>query len=174
VNTFTAALAGGAIGTILTWLARVVVVGQEIKANERALRTLDNHLETWVADETVRLRRALRAITSEMSARGLLTSGEHGYQVALAKEAALQAYRDQERTARTRAADILASEWRFHRLARTLFYRDYSPELLAPARVLQSSRHGPLRWSATSDLRTTHFLSIAIRATEASNRRWKT
>lgn len=132
MTTFLAALAGGAIGVILAWSARLTAVAREIKANDRALRNIDDHLLTWVADDTIRLERALTAITNEMAQRNLFYSGEHGHQIALAKEAALQAYRDQERTSRSQAADIVAREgWR-HSVVRALFYKNLVPGLWAP------------------------------------------
>jgi hypothetical protein len=137
VTTWLVALAGGAVGTILTSLiayaGRVGAVGREVAANNRALRVLDDHLETWVADDTMRLQRQLNAISEELNKRNLLWSGEHGFQIALAKEKALQSYRDQERTARSQVADIGAREGRLHSLVRAWTSRPFG--LTAPERV---------------------------------------
>jgi hypothetical protein len=86
MSTWLVALAGGAIGSIMTWViayaGRVAAVRREVDANDRALRVIDDHLETWVADDTVRLRRELHDITEEVNKHGLLWSGEHGVQIA--------------------------------------------------------------------------------------------
>jgi hypothetical protein len=68
-----------------------------------------------------------------VSRRGAGPSGEHGVQIARAKERALQAYRDQERTARSQEADIGAREGRLHALVRAWKSLDFG--LTAPERV---------------------------------------
>ncbi len=139
------ALAAGATGSVVTaaiaYGVRIARVRREIDANERALRLLDIHLESWVNDETLLLRRDLAHITNSMVAdpetgreRNLLWSGEHGYQIARAKEAALHRYRDQERTAQSHAADIVAREGSVHALARW-WSTIPEPALRAPACV---------------------------------------
>jgi hypothetical protein len=124
-------------GAVLTWLvaygSRVALVEREVEANDRALDVLNDHLSTWVEDDTVRLRRELRAITEEMNKRGLLWSGEHGFRIALAKERALQTYRDQERTARSNEADIRGRETTRHSLYRQWKSRPFG--LTAPDQV---------------------------------------
>jgi len=140
------AFGAGAIGALLTasiaYSGRLLRVRREVQANERALRILDRHLETWVTDDTVRLRRQLAAITNSMVAdpetgreRNLLWSSEHGVQIVRAKEVALQTYRDQERTAESQAADIRAREGRVHGLVRAWSRGALSPELRAPGNV---------------------------------------
>lgn len=135
--TWLVALAGGAIGSIVTWViayaGRLAAIRREIAANDRALRVIDDHLETWVSDDTVRLERELHDITEALNKCNLLWSGEHGVQIARAKERALQAYRDQERTARTQEADIGAREGRLHALVRAWKSLDFG--LKAPERV---------------------------------------
>lgn len=133
------ALAAGAVGAILTALIafglRVTRVGAEIRANDRALRVLDDHLETWVADETVNLRRNITRIKERLAADNLLDSGAYGYKIGLAKEAALHAYRDQERTAISHEADVIGRETWMHDLWRSVRYRRLVRGLSAPARV---------------------------------------
>jgi hypothetical protein len=93
---------------------------------------LDDHLTTWVEDDKVRLQRELHAITEDMSGQNLLYSGEHGVQIARAKERALHTYRDQERTARSQEADIRGRETTRHD-----FYRRWKKRpcgLTAPAK----------------------------------------
>jgi hypothetical protein len=135
MSTFLAALAGGAIGVLLTWAARLTTVGREILAHDRAIRRWETHLETWVSDETVRLRRALTATRDELNAKGLFNSGEHSYQVALVKEQALQAYRDQERTAQSHVEDIVAAEGPAHAFLRRWRYKDLRVDLATSATV---------------------------------------
>lgn len=137
MTTWLVAIVGGGIGTVLGWLiayaGRLTALGREIAANDRALRVIDDHLETWVADDTVRLRRELREISETLNKSNLFWSGHHGQQIALAKERALQAYRDQERTARSQEADIGAREGRWHSPVRAWKRRDFG--LTAPERV---------------------------------------
>jgi hypothetical protein len=137
MTTWLVAIVGGAVGTILGWLlgwgGRVAAVGREVKANDRALRVEDDHLETWVADDTLRLRRELRNITETLNTSNLLYSGHHGQEIARAKERALQAYRDQERTARSLEAEIAAREGWLHSLVRAWCTIPFG--LTAPDRV---------------------------------------
>ena len=137
--TVVVALAAGAIGSVLTGLVafggRLTRIGREIEANDRALRIEDRHLETWVSDATIALVRELRTIRSELSARGAFNSGEYGYQLGLAKERALHAYRDQERTSQSRADEIRAREGSVHNLLRAWRFKTLDLELRAPERV---------------------------------------
>lgn len=142
MSTFLAALAGGAIGVILTWTARLTVVGREIAEHDRAVAAFDEDLESWVADQTVKLRRELLKITNSMVAdpetgkeRNLLWSGEHGYQISLAKERALEAYRNEERRARRAAADLRGREGSVHTLVRRWRGRSDTLELQTPERA---------------------------------------
>lgn len=134
------ALAAGAIGAIITALlafgGRLARVGAEIEANDRALRILDRNLETWVSDASIDLVRKLRSIRNDLNARGLFHSGEYGYQIALAKEAALHRYRDQERAAQAQADEIRAREGRIHGFVRAWRFKSLDIELRAPEHVL--------------------------------------
>jgi hypothetical protein len=114
---------------------RLWLVKREVEANDRALSILDDHLVTWVADDTVRLRRELQTITEAMNAvdKNLHWSSHHGQQIARAKEQALQAYRDQERTARSHEADIRAQETYRHTRYRASRKRPFG--LSAPQEV---------------------------------------
>ena len=133
------ALGAGAIGAVLTGLVgfgvRVSRIAAEVSANDRALRVLDRHLETWVADATVDLVRNVRDLRNRLNEHNLLFSGEYGYQVGLLKEKALHWYRDQERTAQSRADDIRARETWLHSLVRARRHIA-ELELHAPERVL--------------------------------------
>jgi hypothetical protein len=94
---------------------------------------LDNHLETWVEDDTVRLRRELETISEALNEENLYWSGTHGEQIARAKERALQRYRDQERTARSHEADIGLREGWWHSRIRDAENKPFG--LTAPERV---------------------------------------
>jgi hypothetical protein len=124
-------------GAVLTWVvayaSRVALVKREVEANDRALDVLDDHLTTWVEDDTVRLRRELREISEAFNELNLFWGGHHGEQIALAKERALHAYRDQERTARSQEADIRARETTRHLIYRKCKKRPFG--LTAPARL---------------------------------------
>lgn len=127
---WTTLIVGGAAGAVATALIAAVVwlrgIPGALDANTRAIADLDEDLGTWVADAHVKLKRELRRIRNELNARGAFHSGEHGYQVGLAKERALHAYRDQERRAKREAAEIRASEGWLHRQWRWVTTR---PEL---------------------------------------------
>jgi hypothetical protein len=137
MTTWVVAVVGGAVGTVLAALiayaARVAAVGREVAANDLALRILDDHLETWVEDDTVRLRRELQAISETLNKENLFWSGTHGEQIAHAKERALQSYRDQERTARSHEAEIRGRESWLHNLWRAVKHNPFG--LSAPERV---------------------------------------
>jgi hypothetical protein len=124
-------------GSVLTWMVayagRVALVAREVEANDRALAVIDNHLVTWATDDTVRLRRQLDEISESLNKDNLFWSGHHGQQIALAKEIALQSYRDQERTARSQEAEIGAREGRRHSTYRA--WKKLPFGLTAPERV---------------------------------------
>jgi hypothetical protein len=135
--TWLVAILGGGIGAVLSWLiayaARVAAVRREIAANDLALRLLDDHLDTWVEDDTVRLRRELKDISETLNKENLFWSGEHGERIAQAKERALQTYRDQERTARSHEAEIRGREGWWHSRLRAAKNDPFG--LTAPDRV---------------------------------------
>jgi hypothetical protein len=139
-TTVVVALAAGAIGTMLTlavgFLARMLRIGREIEANDRALRILDDHLETWVSDQTIDLIRDVRATCEQLNKKGLLQSSEYGRQIGLLKETALHWYRDQERTAQSQADEIRAREGAVHGFVRAWRFKTLDIELKAPGRVL--------------------------------------
>lgn len=100
------ALAGGAVATVLAYIGRFLAVPGEIESNDRAVLERDQDLESWLADENVRLKRRLTRIRNELAARGMFQSGEYAHLLNLAKERAIHAYRDQERQARRDVARI--------------------------------------------------------------------
>src|SRR5712691_3922944 len=128
------ALAGGAIATVIAYVARFFAVPSEIAANNRAVQQRDEDLDQWLADEHVRLKRVLEEIREELNAKGLFYSGEYGRRLNLAKEAAIHAYRDQERQARRDVALTREREHWPHGLWRKLS-RQPPAQLTVPGRV---------------------------------------
>lgn len=128
------ALAGGAIATVLGYIARSLAIPGEVAANDAAVRQRDRDLESWLTDEHVRLKRKLHKLRGELSARGAFYSGEYGHRLNLAKEAAIHAYRDQERQARRDVALIHDRERWSHRLWRGVTFQPRS-QLEIPAQA---------------------------------------
>ncbi len=138
--TVVVAVAAGAVGSLLTAVlalsGRLLRIRREIEANNRAIRNIDRHLETWVSDATVDLVRELDRIRNQLNERGLFRSGAYGVEIGRAKERVLHAYRDQENTARAQADEIRAREGRTHGLVRAWRFRSDDLELRTPDRVL--------------------------------------
>lgn len=123
-------LAGGAIGSLLTYVGRVTAVPAEVARHDRQLRAQLEDLERWVWDEHRKLRQELNGITNNMAARELLYSGAHGGARAEAKTGALHRYRDRRSVKDRAVAEVLAAEswphdlWRLVR--RNSLIRDVS------------------------------------------------
>jgi hypothetical protein len=124
------ALAGGTIGSVATWLigwgAYFRALPSQVEEHDRLVRERDEDLEQWVADDHLRLTRELAGITNRMASPdegqgSQLYSGAHGRALAHAKERALHAYRDQERSAQRFVAEIAAREGWLHRDHRRQF-----------------------------------------------------
>jgi len=139
------ALAGGAVGSVVTWLiaygARFWAARTEIDAHDRSARQRDEDLESWVADRNRVLEREIERITEwasgkdkEGNPRNLLWSGRHGVLISLAKEKALHQYRDQERQALRDVALLREREGLGHRFWRWVERRG-PPELTAHHQV---------------------------------------
>jgi hypothetical protein len=118
------AVVGGIIGAasagVIALMVRAVAIPSEARAHDRFVGDRDEDLARWISDEHVRLAREIRTIGSNLNARNLFYSGELGYQVGLAKERALHAYRDQETQARRDAAAVHDRETMLHRIYRGL------------------------------------------------------
>lgn len=140
MSDFWIAVAGGATGTVITALfafgGRLTRIRSEIEANDRALRILDRHLETWASDASIDLIRELETIRADLSARGLMFSGAYSAAINRAKEEALQRYRDQERTAQSQADEIRAGEGALHGVVRAWRLPTLDLELRTPQRVI--------------------------------------
>lgn len=132
-----AAVIGGTVGSALTALA--TVPGQ-VREHDRLIGEYDEDLAQWVADEVVRLKAELRKTTNEYAARPegqgtQLYSGAHARALARVKEDFLQLYRDQERGAERRRADLRDREGGRHALWRLTTRRGALPELETPAKA---------------------------------------
>ena len=132
------ALAAGAVGSVVTLGAtagvRFFAARSEIETNDRRVAELDRDLERWVTDDHVRLKRELRDLRNDLSGRNLFYSGEYGYRLGLAKERALQVYRDHEDRATREWAAIRASEGLMHLIWRWIARRKRTT-LSVPIRV---------------------------------------
>jgi hypothetical protein len=103
VSTWLVALAGGAVGSLVTaalaFGGRLLAARREIDATDRFVADRDEDLASWVADRSLALERELAAKTEELNRENLFYSGAHGTALALTKERALHEYWDQERQA---------------------------------------------------------------------------
>jgi hypothetical protein len=126
--------AGGAIATVLVYVARLFAVPSEIAANDRAGRERDEDIDQWLADEHVRLKRELHRLREELNAENLFYSGEYGRRLNLAKEAEIHAYRDQEPQARRDVALIRDREHWPHGVWRQLTLQP-AAQLTVPGRA---------------------------------------
>jgi hypothetical protein len=134
------ALAGGAVGSIVTALiaygVRFWAARSEVTEHDRLARERDEDLEAWVSDRSIVLRRELEEITEwhNQPERNLFHSGAHAAALAQAKEKALHEYRDQERQARRDVSRLRAAEGLFHTFWRR-WQRLDRPQLTAHHRV---------------------------------------
>jgi hypothetical protein len=106
----------------------------EIETHDRLVDDLNEDLERWVVDDTARLKRELRDLRNDLNKRNLFYSGEYGFQLGIAKERALQSYRDQETRALREAAALHDHEGWMHELWRR-WRRMPRRGLTAPATV---------------------------------------
>lgn len=151
------ALAAGAVGSLLTLgvaaAARFASARREIDVHDRQVADLDDDLARWIVDDDLRLRRQLRHERDALSATGMFYSGEYGWRLGLAKEQALQAYRDQRLRAERSAALILDREgwahdfWRKSRKRPRLTL--WTPQIVVP--VLDAWRLPPSRHAKEGD-----------------------
>ena len=80
-DTLWIALAGGAVGSIVTALiaygARFWSARAGIEEHDRAARDRDEDLESWVSDRSIVLRRELKEISETYNKQNLFHSGAH-------------------------------------------------------------------------------------------------
>jgi len=149
------AILGGAVGVVITALARGLGIPSDVRTHDAAIADQDGALATWIADRNYSLGKESKAIRDginpdpgESAADG--TSGAAIHAVAVAtyndqarkadiaiaalRGAALHEYRDQERRVRLERASILAGEGWAHRLWRRAA-GDPAPGLEAPRKA---------------------------------------
>lgn len=120
------ALAGGAIGSVLTTLARYSAVPAEVRQHDRQIAEIDADLDRFAADEYARLRNAVLPQFLNPDAKQRMTFQQQpGKQPQMrAKEwivvvaASIQLYRDHENAQIGRYREIVASENLAHRIWR--------------------------------------------------------
>jgi hypothetical protein len=138
VSTWLIALAGGAVGSVLTaalaFGGRLLAARREIDATDRFVVDRDEDLASWVADRSLALERELAAKTEELNKENLFYSGTHGTALALIKEQGLHEYRDQERQAERDIAVARERETWLHAFWRRRRGRPF-PKLKAPERA---------------------------------------
>jgi hypothetical protein len=147
------AILGGAVGVLLSALARALGIPSEARAHDAAIADRDAALATWVADRNYTLRRECEPIRRNVppnpTGDAALPDGGGGHDpvkaraylaqkadvaIADAKGRALHEYRDEGRRARLDVATILAAEGFGHRLYRRLTHRT-PPTLTTPDRA---------------------------------------
>ena len=129
---FVAALAGGAAGAAIATLARVPWM---VRTHNRLVSEYDEELGSWVADESVRLRRELKRTTRRFSESGQQGERAHAQALAQVKEESLRAYRDSELAAKHRRAALRDGEGWQHDLWRWVTVRGQLPPLRMPRKV---------------------------------------
>jgi hypothetical protein len=138
VSDLTIALAGGAIGSILTvgagLMRRAAAVPSEVERNDADAAERNDDLMMWVADHHRQLGAELTRTRNEMAAAGQQYSGAYPQSMAQRKSQALRCYRDQERQARRDVAIIRAREDWMHHAYRRLKQLS-APQLNAPQRA---------------------------------------
>jgi len=142
------AIIGGAIGVVISALARALGIPTEIRTHDAAIADRDDALATWVADRNYLLGRESTAIRKRDPYQGTTDSARNAelheldLRIADLRGAALHEYRDEERRAGLDRATILATEGWGHRLSRKLASNParqlHTPEKATP--VLDSWR----------------------------------
>lgn len=138
MSTWLVALAGGAVGSLLTAAlavsGRLLAARREIDATDRFVADRDEDLASWVADRSLALERELAEKTEELNKENLFYSGAHGVALARLKERALHEYRDQERQAQRDVAVANERETWMHAFWRGRRGRPF-PSLSTPERA---------------------------------------
>lgn len=128
-ETLLIALAGGAIGAILTGLAwllvRLASVPSDLRAHDYAVKVLNEDVELWVADTYRELAQELRRISNTQGLQ--IESGSHLNARSAAKTKALHRWRDRLHVAERDLVALQGQERWYHRVWRRL--PGYSDEL---------------------------------------------
>jgi len=134
VSDLVVALAGGAVGSIVTALtqqaARARIAWSEVELHDAEATERNRQLVAWTDDHTLKLARQMQAVTEDENRKGTLYSSGHGQALADAKAQALHDFRDEEWRAEIELARLRAREGAWHRLWRHL-RRKPSPRLAA-------------------------------------------
>jgi hypothetical protein len=122
VSDLTVALAGGAIGSVLTagltQIGRAQVAWQEVVLHDQQATERNDQLVAWVIDETWKLARELKNVADDYNSRRVLQSSACVAGLAERKEGALHRYRDEEWRVRIDLAALKAQEGTWHVLFR--------------------------------------------------------
>ena len=138
-ETFLIALAGGAIGAILTGLAWLLVrlasfFSSDLRAHDYAVKVLNEDVELWVSDTYRELAQELRKISNSQGLQ--IESGSHLNARSVAKTKALHRWRDRLHVAERDLVALQGQERWYHRVWRRL------PELAACRHFRFSSKPG--------------------------------
>jgi hypothetical protein len=122
------AVAGGAVGSVLTLAGRYSAVPSEVRHHDRQIAEIDRDLDRFAADEYARLRNVeLPELLDSRMKMNLTADGGNGMgSKARAKlwslklSWSMQLYRDHENGQLAKYQDIIASEGRVHWLYRRL------------------------------------------------------
>ena len=139
------ALIAGLVGVLLTL---AFAAAEAVRRHNSLIANTDADLRQWVADECVRLERAIGSKRSEMAAAGHGTSGSYVAAIAHLKEETLHRYRDRETEARRAVQAVRDGEGAGHKLLRKSGRFGPMPELEAPAEV------GPILDGWRAEVRT--------------------
>lgn len=140
-ETLLIAIAGGAVGVLLTgfaWvLVQVAAIPGDLERHDFEARILNEDLELWAADDYRELKRKLTDIEDRMASenRYLLYSQIYGRARATAKTEALHHWRDRLHEVERRLVAIKSKEGRRHRLIRHRKKYRHGLDLTAPAHV---------------------------------------
>lgn len=150
------ALVGGAVGVIITALARALGIPSDVRVHDARIRDRDDALATWVADRNYNLEQTSKGIRAQINpnpgervndsspedafhavATAAYNTQAHNADVAIAaaRSAALHEYRDEERRAGLHRATILAEEGWAHRLWRSIG-RVRAPAIETPTKAV--------------------------------------
>jgi hypothetical protein len=138
-ETLLIALAGGAIGVLLTGLAwlllKVASIPGDLQRHDFETRIVNEDLKLWAADEYRRVKRELTAAETRLANRGQLYTGTYGNARSAIKTAALHRWRDRLHAAERKIVAIRSREHRLHDMARKRKKYKYGLDLTAPTQV---------------------------------------
>ncbi|HWP32443.1 MAG TPA: hypothetical protein VNL97_01720 [Solirubrobacterales bacterium] len=158
-ETLLIALAGGAVGAVLTglaWLAvRLASVPGDLRAHDYAIKVLNEDVELWVADTYQELAQELRRISNTQGLH--IEDGSHLNARSAAKTQTLHRWRDRLHTAERDLVAVQGQERWYHRLWRHL--PGYEDELA----LTSAERVEPVITEFRRDVETPGGQSAAVR-----------